>query len=229
MKIQNKLNYSSVPPLGSYALLSIRCAVRFLRDLKTERAVAKANERVINRRRQSGNPIKLDMGAGLDSRVNGWTTVDLAPGCDLRLDLSEPLPLGENQVDEIYASHLLEHFNYRDLMKMLADWHRVLRPAGRIRVAVPNARIFINAYVSDDRFDQALFCQYKPALHYNTRIDYLNYMAYMDGHHRHMFDEENLLAILRAGGFSEASLRKFDPEVDLEKRKYESIYAIAIK
>ena len=184
---------------------------------------------MIDRLRQSGSPIKLDLGAGPDSRMDGWTTVDLASGGDLRVDLLDPLPLRENEVDEIYASHLLEHFDYRDLMKMLADWHRVLRHGGRLRVAVPNARIFINAYVSDDRFDEAFYCQYKPALHYNTRIDYLNYMAYMDGHHRHMFDEENLSAVFRAGGFSVASLRKFDPELDLKKREYESIYATAVK
>ena len=128
----------------------------YLRHLKAERAIAKTNKRVIDRLRQSSNPIKLDLGSGPTPGADGWTTVDLTHGCDLRLDISVPLPFGENEVAEIYASHVLEHFHYRDLIRILADWHRVLRPAGPIRVAVPDARIWIKAYTSDDRFDEAL-------------------------------------------------------------------------
>ena len=51
----------------------------------------------------------------------------------------------------------------------------------------------------------------------------------MDGYHKYMFDEENLLAILTNIGFKNARLRDFDPSLDMEKRKHESIYAIAKK
>jgi hypothetical protein len=51
----------------------------------------------------------------------------------------------------------------------------------------------------------------------------------MDNNHKHMFDEENLLAILTNIGFKKARLRDFDPGLDMEKRKHESIYAVAEK
>jgi hypothetical protein len=54
-------------------------------------------------------------------------------------------------------------------------------------------------------------------------------MAYMDGGHRHMFDIKNLLEILRYCGFSKATSRSFDQELDLQGRNHESIYALAIK
>jgi hypothetical protein len=50
-------------------------------------------------------------------------------------------------------------------------------------------------------------------------------MAYMDGQHKYMFDEENLIFILKSKGFRNVKLRQFDPTLDLKERDYESIYA----
>jgi len=44
-----------------------------------------------------------------------------------------------------------------------------------------------------------------------------------------MFDEENLLNILKISGFSDCSLRGFDPRIDMESRRRGSIFAIAYK
>ena len=44
-----------------------------------------------------------------------------------------------------------------------------------------------------------------------------------------MFDRENLPAILKGVGFKAVKERSFDPEMDLEKRDYESIYFDAEK
>ena len=44
-----------------------------------------------------------------------------------------------------------------------------------------------------------------------------------------MFDEENLIYILKSKGFKNAHIRKFDPNLDLKHRDFESIYAEAEK
>ena len=54
-------------------------------------------------------------------------------------------------------------------------------------------------------------------------------MAYMDGHHKYMFDEENLIHILKSKGFKNVHQRRFDPEIDRKERDFESIYAEATK
>jgi hypothetical protein len=54
-------------------------------------------------------------------------------------------------------------------------------------------------------------------------------MAYMDGHHRYMFDSENLIVLLQKAGFRNVKLRQFDPEIDNLERDFESIYASAEK
>ena len=60
-------------------------------------------------------------------------------------------------------------------------------------------------------------------------LDQINYIAYMDGHHKYLFDEENLINTLLTAGFKFAQLRNFDSNLDSKGRDYESIYALAKK
>jgi hypothetical protein len=53
-------------------------------------------------------------------------------------DEAYPLKYAPNSVSEIRASHVLEHFGFRDAITALEDWVRVLEPGGRLRIAVPD-------------------------------------------------------------------------------------------
>lgn len=78
-------------------------------------------------------PIRLNLGAG-KSVIEGFTPVDRRNGRDV-------YPLvgyANNSVDEIRASHILEHFGHADVPRVLAEWVRVLKPGSRIRIAVPD-------------------------------------------------------------------------------------------
>lgn len=192
--------------------------------------VSTQNQSLIEQLLQSKNPIKLELGAGKERKLPGWTTVDICEDCDLRLNLAEALPFPDGCVSAIYSSHVLEHFSYPyPLGNLLSECYRILEDGGIFSVCVPNARIYIEAYFSPEKFDPEQYCRYKPGFDYNSKIDYINYIAYMAGHHHYMFDEENLPVILSKIGFKNARIRNFDFTIDLESRKYESIYAIAEK
>jgi hypothetical protein len=103
-----------------------------------------------------------------------------------------------------------------------------LIPGGTFSVCVPNARIYIEAYLNSE-LDTDKFCFVKSAYNNTTKIDYVNYTAYMIGQHKYMFDEENLVYILKAKGMQNVHLREFNPLLDLKERDFESIYAIAEK
>jgi predicted SAM-dependent methyltransferase len=189
-----------------------------------------SNLRVIEQLLNGEAPIQLELGAGTPSRLPGWTTVDSLEGCDLTLDLRNPLPFPDESVTQIYSSHLLEHLAYPSAMlSLLAECRRVLKLGGIFSVCVPNARIYIDAYLNPEKFDPDQYCVFKPAYHYSSPIDFINYMAYMGGHHLHLFDQENLLAVLTQVGFRKVIPRNFDPAIDLQEREFESIYAIAEK
>jgi hypothetical protein len=87
----------------------------------------------------------------------------------------------------------------------------------------------MEAYIQCKDLDTNKFFNYKRAYNNTTRIDYVNFIAYMDGLHKYMFDEENLLHILESRGFKNVHLRQFDPSLDSQARDFESIYAEAEK
>jgi len=81
-------------------------------------------------------PVKLNLGCGPD-HFKGWVNVDSSPDekPDVVADVID-LPFEDNSVDEIFASHILEHVDWR--VPALEEWHRVLRPGGVIVVIVPD-------------------------------------------------------------------------------------------
>jgi len=175
----------------------------------------------------SNKNIMLEIGAGEKKRDNGWTTLDLNNTCDIYWDLRNGIPFPKESVSKIYSSHFLEHLTYKEGQIFLQECLRVLIPNGMFSICVPNARIYIEAYIKNEKLDNSKF--YLPGYNNTTKIDYINYTAYMDGHHKYMFDEENILYVLAKAGFREVKLRNFDNSLDLKERDFESIYAEAIK
>ena len=173
--------------------------------------------------------LKLEVGSGDVAGTDGWLTIDMTRNCDIYWDLRKGLPFPGDSVSAIYSSHFFEHLSFSEGQAFLDECFRALAPSGTFSICVPNARIYIEAYVRSDPLDRDQFLGYEPAFNDTTPIDYINYVAYMDGHHKYMFDEDNLLHILQSKGFRNARLREFDSDLDLEDRDSLSIYAIAEK
>ena len=53
-------------------------------------------------------------------------------------DLTEPMDLPDNAVDEILSEHVLEHLPLAAWPSVLREWRRVLRPGGVARLALPD-------------------------------------------------------------------------------------------
>lgn len=178
----------------------------------------------------SGRPIRVEIGSWSRPELPDWTSIDFSTGADIRHDLTRPLPFPDASIAEIYSSHVLEHFTYpHPLLDLLRECRRVLQPGGRFRAAVPNARLFLDAYAHPEKFDREKFCNWDVGLHYTSRIDVVNFIAYLGGEHKIMFDDENLPRVIEEAGFRDVRMREFDPSIDLERRRHESIYIEAVK
>jgi predicted SAM-dependent methyltransferase len=82
--------------------------------------------------------LKLDLGSSALRVAPDYTTVDLyAPEADVKADLGS-LPFDTDSVDEIWASHCLEHVEWERTADVLAEWLRVLKPGAPAIIAVPN-------------------------------------------------------------------------------------------
>ncbi len=172
--------------------------------------------------------IKLELGSGPRKGLNGWTTIDIE-FADINWDLRRGIPLPDECVNKIYSSHFLEHMSYDQLLRFLHECRRVMRAEGEFLVAVPNFRLYIDAYIEGKDF-KARDTWYQPArIDTDSAMDQLNYIIYMKDQHRYMFDEVNLLNLLRKAGFSNVQLREFNPALDSIERDFESIYAVALK
>lgn len=81
--------------------------------------------------------MKLNLGSGQDYR-QGWCNVDYYyEPADRKFDLAQyPYPIKESSVDEILASHILEHLP--DTVRAMEEWHRILKPRGKLTIRVPH-------------------------------------------------------------------------------------------
>lgn len=129
---------------------------------------------------------RLNLGSGRKPK-EGFVSVDGLFDQDIY-----PLPHADNSVDEIYASHCLEHFSHRDTEKVLREWVRVLKPGGRLRLAVPDFRAICSEYLRGEKqFDLNGFV--------------------MGGHQRHddihgaLFDRVSLVMLLQRLGVENVS------------------------
>lgn len=85
---------------------------------------------------------KIDLGCGKNKK-EGYTGIDKfnLEGVDIVMNLErEKLPFADNSVDEINASHLLEHIN--NIFFVLNECWRVLKPHGKMTIEVPYFRSF---------------------------------------------------------------------------------------
>ena len=79
--------------------------------------------------------LKVDIGGGLNP-YPGYTTVDLRETADYIADLNNGIPLPDNSVGVLNASHIIEHLH--DKTKIMAEIHRVLAPGGWAFIEVPS-------------------------------------------------------------------------------------------
>ena len=111
---------------------------------------------------------RINLGAGPD-RKPGWVNVDNGIdddiwGVELKgdhvvADAREYLDsLDADSVDEIYAGHFLEHFEYNlhewqesEAHGLLAACYRVLKPGGIIGIVVPDFKEVIREYIANGR------------------------------------------------------------------------------
>lgn len=100
-------------------------------------------------RSENGNGLRLNLGCG-PFPMKGFINIDKNEmvQCDLRANVMD-LPYDPRTVDEIYAGHILEHFNFIDGMKALHYWYSILKQGGIINVVVPDYLYLAKEYVND--------------------------------------------------------------------------------
>lgn len=91
-------------------------------------------QQLAERDADKNNLLKVDIGGGINSKP-GYLTIDQT-GADINCDLNEGIPLPDNSVGVINASHIIEHLY--DKTKTMREIHRVLAHGGWAFIEVPS-------------------------------------------------------------------------------------------
>lgn len=134
--------------------------------------------------------MKLNLGdAGKE--YDGYTGVDISRGQDAR-----QLPYSD--VDEIRASHILEHLPSAEIAAVLKEWVRALRPGGVLKIAVPNF--------------QTLAEQYLAGANLNVQGYVMGGQTDAHDFHKVLFDREILSDSMKAAGL--IGIRHWEDEIE---------------
>lgn len=80
--------------------------------------------------------------------IPGFLHVDLCdmPHIDYKSSIDKLPFLEDDSVDLLYCSHAFEYFDRAQALQTLNEWHRVLKPGGILRLAVPDFTALISVY-----------------------------------------------------------------------------------
>ena len=83
-----------------------------------------------------------------------WEVINAVPASyvDHLGDAKDLSRFGDETFSEIYASHVLEHFDYvSELDAVLKEWARVLQPGGKLYISVPDMDKLTNLFLMKDK------------------------------------------------------------------------------
>lgn len=83
---------------------------------------------------EEGLGVNLNLGSGKIKWPN-WLAVDIERG-DIKCDLRS-LDLPNDYADQAAAIHVLEHFYQWEVIALLKEWRRVLKPGGKLILELP--------------------------------------------------------------------------------------------
>lgn len=92
--------------------------------------------------------IRVNLGCGPRDFGKDWHHVD--GGNYSHLDSHDifNLPFKDNSIDMIYASHIIEYFDREEIPSIIDSWKSKLKPAGILRLAVPDFYKMASLYVN---------------------------------------------------------------------------------
>jgi len=136
--------------------------------------------------------VKLNLGAG-GTELPGHIVIDRNMGQEVY-----PLEYENGSVDEIYASHILEHFGHGQVFDVLKHWVSKLKTGGLIRIAVPDYHLISERYLQGERFNVNGYMM-------GGQVDENDY-------HKSLFDHKTLTQLMEQAGLKDISEWKSEIE-----------------
>ena len=94
--------------------------------------------------------MKLHIGGKIQK--DDWKILNIQnkEGVDFVGDISDLSQFEDNSIDEIYASHIVEHVNQKNIKKTLSGIYRVLATKGKVYISVPDMDVLCRIFIAKD-------------------------------------------------------------------------------
>lgn len=85
-------------------------------------------------------------------KPDGYVTVDIDPANapDIVADITDMAVVADASCDEVVAGHVLEHIEWPDSFAAIAEFARVLKPGGVVKIAVPDMASLLRMLLSGE-------------------------------------------------------------------------------
>lgn len=150
-----------------------------------------------------------------------------------RIDMTKGLPYPDRSVAAIYSSHAFEHIYLDEVRRILAECHRVLRPGGVIRLALPDGEQWARdllAGIHEPGEPPGLTYNMRLGSHTTTRPAGVRKLIGAAGGHLHRWQPTRDLVreLLAENGFTDVVEREFQrgelPDIDRIETRPESFF-----
>jgi predicted SAM-dependent methyltransferase len=91
--------------------------------------------------------MKLHLGCGKRDFGSNWIHIDCGDFPHVASHDITQLPFDDYSCSVVYASHVIEYFDRDEVVPILKEWHRVLKPGGILRLAVPDFNVMVDLYL----------------------------------------------------------------------------------
>ncbi len=175
---------------------------------------------------------RLHWGCG-DWIEPGWINADAKdlPGVDLCCDIRDGLPLANESIDYAVSVHAFPELTLEEQVPALRELHRVLRPGGVLRLALPDLDLAVDAYRRGDRGYFLVPDERAESLGAKLVVQLLWY-----GFSRTVFTFDFVSELLAEAGYSRIdrctfreTVSEFPEIVSLDNRPAESLFVEAVK
>jgi predicted SAM-dependent methyltransferase len=158
---------------------------------------------------------KLHLGSG-GRIIDGWANIDITGLRTIPWDLRNPLPLAPGQVRLVYTEHFIEHIDRDAARQLLSRVHAAMTPGAVIRVSTPDLAKLVADYQAGHvvRMEHGGWFPETPCRMVNEGMRLWG--------HTFIYDEPELIALLKDCGFSDIRRMKWGESDNVELRGLET-------
>ena len=132
--------------------------------------------------------VKLNLGGG-ETVIEGFLNIDRKKDGEV-YPLDAPGDrIADNSIDEMRASHILEHFASGEAYQVVKHWVSKLKPGGLIKIAVPDCRKIFEGYLNRSAGQE-----------FPTSGYLMGGQTDKDDFHKSIYDEPALRQLMKAAG-----------------------------